>query len=459
MGEKLCGQDQIFTTDQLKNDFRIFRKSLEEAHPGLYRYHSKAEMDKSFDKGESLLTRPGTVFELYKPVAAIVSTLGCGHTIVRLSDDFYKNHNLQVALPFNVRILDGRVYVNKVHATDVDIPLGAKIISIDGSPIKVVIESMLPYISHDGFIEVSRYKTLERYFSRFLRIYFKEADFYQIKFQGLSGAEFERKVKVIPVSNIAQEELKPALEFKILNESTGVMTIQSFAGGVTDNKGNAYSDFLKNSFSEAKKNKIKNLIIDLRGNGGGNDNYGSLLFSYLTDKPFQYYQYLEMNKPSFSFLEYTRQPPDFGDRFQSILTKTTDGRYNYIESAHPCLPVQRPQPDFYNENVFVLIDGNSFSATSEFAAIARDKKRAIFLGEETGGAYEGNTSGGNIELVLPETKLKVYLPLLKYVSAVRVDSKSKGRGIIPDIEVKQTIQGVLSGRDEVMEKALEQIRK
>ena len=81
------------------------------------------------------------------------------------------------------------------------------------------------------------------------------------------------------------------------------------------------------------------------------------------------------------------------------------------------------------------------------------------MGEETGGAYEGNTSGGNIELVLPETKLKVYLPLLKYVSAVRVDSKSKGRGIIPDIEVKQTIQAVLSGRDEVMEKALEQIRK
>ena len=216
MGERLCGQDQIFTADQLKNDFRIFRKSLEEAHPGLYRYHSKAEMDKSFDKGESLLTRPGTVFELYKPVAAVVSTLGCGHTIVRLSDDFYKNHNLQVALPFNVRILDGRVYVNKVHATDVDIPLGAQIISIDGSPIKAVIESMLPYISHDGFIEVSRYKTLERYFSRFLRIYFKEADFYQIKFQALSGAEFERNVKVIPVSNNAQEEAKPAVELKIL---------------------------------------------------------------------------------------------------------------------------------------------------------------------------------------------------------------------------------------------------
>ncbi len=37
-----------FEPQQLREDFQIARQSLEEAHPGLYRYTKKADLDRIF---------------------------------------------------------------------------------------------------------------------------------------------------------------------------------------------------------------------------------------------------------------------------------------------------------------------------------------------------------------------------------------------------------------------------
>ena len=44
-----------------------------------------------------------------------------------------------------------------------------------------------------------------------------------------------------------------------------------------------------------------------------------------------------------------------------------------------------PSPLVYNGRLFVLIDGESFSGTSELCSILHDQHRALFFGEETGG--------------------------------------------------------------------------
>src|SRR5438094_4883040 len=43
---------------QTQADFDLMRKALEEAHSGLYRYASKAEMDRTFNAERSKLSRP-----------------------------------------------------------------------------------------------------------------------------------------------------------------------------------------------------------------------------------------------------------------------------------------------------------------------------------------------------------------------------------------------------------------
>ena len=47
------------------------------------------------------------------------------------------------------------------------------------------------------------------------------------------------------------------------------------------------------------------VTIDLRGNGGGRGDYGSLLYSYLTDKPFRYYDSLQVMGLHLEVLDYS----------------------------------------------------------------------------------------------------------------------------------------------------------
>jgi hypothetical protein len=59
------------------------------------------------------------------------------------------------------------------------------------------------------------------------------------------------------------------------------------------------------------------------------------------------------------------------------------------------------------------------------------RARATFVGEETGGGYEGNASGTFAILTLPHTGIRVVIPLVRSELAV-VPPKERGRGILPD---------------------------
>jgi C-terminal processing protease CtpA/Prc len=95
------------------------------------------------------------------------------------------------------------------------------------------------------------------------------------------------------------------------------------------------------------------------------------------------------------------------------------------------LGIKSPAENNFKGNVFFLIDGRSFSASAEFAAVARSNNRGLFIGEETGGGYYGNTSGDEKNITLPNTNITVRIPMVKYVSAVK-KAKYSDRGVIPD---------------------------
>jgi C-terminal processing protease CtpA/Prc len=101
----------------------------------------------------------------------------------------------------------------------------------------------------------------------------------------------------------------------------------------------------------------------------------------------------------------------------------------------------------------VLANGGSFSTTCEFLSHVRDLGRATFVGEETGGAYVGNTSGGAANLVLPHSGLRVHIPILRYDLAVK-PAQPFGRGIMPDVPVTYSIAELIAGDDKQLARAL-----
>ena len=65
-----------------------------------------------------------------------------------------------------------------------------------------------------------------------------------------------------------------------------------------------------------------------------------------------------------------------------------------------------------------MINGGSFSTTSEFLSQAHFHRRATFIGEESAGGYYGNSSGMVPLVTLPNTKVAVRVPLVTYHMSV-----------------------------------------
>lgn len=97
------------------------------------------------------------------------------------------------------------------------------------------------------------------------------------------------------------------------------------------------------------------------------------------------------------------------------------------------------------------------SSCADVAAILSSNGKAKIMGEETGGGYQGNTSGIMPQLTLPNTGLVVTVPVLEYHNAVDT-TKNTGRGVMPDYRVIRTLPQVISNEDVVMQAARAMIK-
>lgn len=136
------------------------------------------------------------------------------------------------------------------------------------------------------------------------------------------------------------------------------------------------------------------------------------------------------------------------------MLENIDNKYYRLKNeAHNNLQTIQPNKNNFKGKIWLLIDGLSFSTTAEFCAIAKSNNRGKFIGEETGGAYYGNTSGVQIDTILPNTKITISTGTIKYEMAVG-KTKFTDRGIIPDYLVTPTIEDIINKQDVQLNYAL-----
>ena len=90
---------------------------------------------------------------------------------------------------------------------------------------------------------------------------------------------------------------------------------------------------------------------------------------------------------------------------------------------------------------------------ADVATAIHQNRDALFIGDEVGGGYHGNTSGSTKTIHLPHTKVRVRIPIEHYVTTDS-DAIPRGRGLAPDVRVVPTGLDTRGGADPVMTAAL-----
>ncbi|HTT98342.1 MAG TPA: S41 family peptidase [Rhizomicrobium sp.] len=96
-------------------------------------------------------------------------------------------------------------------------------------------------------------------------------------------------------------------------------------------------------------------------------------------------------------------------------------------------PMEHPYREgIWRGPLLVLVDGETWSAAEEFAAVLQDNHAATIIGEPTGGAGCGHTDGSE-PVTLTNSGAKLSLP---DCARLRADGTNEVRGIIPDIALR-----------------------
>lgn len=442
-------------------DFDVLRRALEEAHGGFDRFSTRAQLDRRLEEHRARLNRPMSTLTFAGILAEAIAEIRDGHA--RLELDSVTSAALTDARVFPLRVqLEGNRLIVLFNDSpgDSTIRPGMEIVQINGRAVSDVIGALLPKVSGDGFIETGRRSRLARDFAQLFWLYGEQTATYTITAHDSAGistttklpgvVERDRRTTVNPVNRIVAENMERldgprgtvALQFF---DDTAIARLRVRAFG-----GQAFPAVLDTAFLTLRAKKTKALILDLRGNGGGVDEYGALLVSYFAEQPFRYFDHIRVTTIAPSFA--TWLPRTF-DAMRTGTVPDPAGGFRVTPELHPGAGEQRPAANPFRGKLAVLIDGGTFSTAADVAAQLRSRRRATFVGEETGGTYEGNTSGLNALIVLPNSRLRLKIMMYGYWNAV-TPPDTPGRGTRPDYVVMRRVVDLLRGRDPTLERAI-----
>ena len=445
------------TEQSAKNDFLVFKNILQSAHPSLSLYKSDQRIRFLFDSIDASLSGSISLKKFYSDLYFLCDEIGCSHTDVYLPDHIYDTlQNRKFFFPYPVLWIENKLLVN---ALGYDLPQGSEIVSINGTPVKQVLNTLLSYNSVEGFHRQTQVDLAAKDFSFEYYLNFGPQETFLLKVKDTLGI-----TKTIVENSITYGEWNDRnsydkyyfdgvdvdYDLSINNEKGyAVMKLPTFEF-TGYQKQTAFENFCANSFDllEKKKN-IHKLIIDLRENGGGRLYGAFLLFSYLAKNSFSQFDYVSSKIKTLPYQQYldndfaAASKTDVTETLRDEFIKNKNGSYYYADSLNT---TWKPAAHRFAGQIFVITNAATVSAASYFALLVKKTGIGKVVGVETaGGSFSGN-GFKNLAYTLPASHIKLMFPYAHIVYSHK-EIKNTGRGVLPDYNVPDTYESFKNNND------------
>jgi C-terminal processing protease CtpA/Prc len=465
-----------YAPEQLQRDYDLYRDILEHHHPSLYWYTAKDSLNYYFDYGRRQLTDSMTEPQFRKLLNFVTAKINCGHTSVRSSKAWSKySDTVRVGkmFPLSMKLWNDTMLVTaNLNRRDSILKRGTMITKVNGMTVPQLTDTMFRYLSADGYNTTHKYQSLSNrgYFGSLYTTLYGPKEKYELEYIDSTGkprmitipvynpaVDTVGRMAVRPPARVPQPSKKERRRQQISTirllridtvNHTAMMTLSTFG------KGYGLRKFFRQSFAALEKNNITHLIVDVRGNGGGNVNNSTLLTRYIADRKFKIADSLYAVQKRSPYYRYI-QNHFWNKVFISVFTrKKKDGNYHfgYFE-RHAFSPKQNHH---YDGKTYIVTGGNSFSATTLFTSALIKQEDVIVVGEETGGGAYGNSAWLIPDVTLPVTGIRFRLPLFRLVIDKTIPKN--GRGVQPEILSLPSVEAIKRNADFKIEKVMELIK-
>jgi hypothetical protein len=426
-----------YSPSELNEDLNILISYITQTHPNPFSVLPKNDFEKQVEQIRSQFNKSLTLKEYYLLISPLVASISDGHTSIKYAGRKFMTDDSKL-FPYLAKLSYGspNIVVNgSIYDTLSVIPNGSEIISINDIPSKQIIEKFIANTS--GESKQYRLKTASNVFlGALLLTYFDFNGNFKVNFKfnniistkiipSITFADLQKEIQSKKQSTTNTEKPKPDYSLTLNKEvKTAIIDFRYF-----DDEAK-FQVFIDSTFSIIKKENIKNLIIDIRENGGGNSVLGDQLFKYISKQKFT-----QFGK---TIVKYSQLQKDFY-KVKCEEDSTICETYNYLKKQENGKTEELGNENLIDINtnqfhgkIYLLTSIKTFSSASTFAQCFKHYKMGSIIGEETGGwmvAY-----GDKISATLPITKLQISISQKKFYTVGSTDKDF--HGIIPDIRIK-----------------------
>jgi len=359
-----------------------------------------------------IVRKTESTFEYYRELEKLCAHLRDGHTGISYPAEL--RDKIAGRIPLQTRLIGDKVLVCEVYDEKLlkeGIYPGLEITGVNGMPAMEYAEKYIKPYQNDNTPQGLIRSTFEY---SLLRGPLDEP--LVLGLRDKKGNTVEKTLKRVRGYSTGRKDV----EFKQLENNIGYVIINSF-----------YSDEIVAQFDSVFAYIIGTdaLIIDLRENGGGNGRVGWTILSYLTDKPITYHKWKSR-------------------KYRPIWRAWGRGE-EWYEEAPGMWPADASK--YYDKPVVLLTRDRTASMAENFCLGFDIMNRGEIIGGKTMGSsgtplFFSLPGGGEGQVV---TTRGMYPDGTEYT----------GVGVVPDIEVYQTIEDVRKGKDRILDTALDHLKK
>ncbi|MDF2191684.1 S41 family peptidase [Paraflavitalea sp. CAU 1676] len=453
-------------------DYDLYRTILEKAHAGLYKYHTKKQVDSVFNHYRRRIDASITLLDYYAYLSSILSYTGSLHDDVSLPENYLDQLKAPaVYFPYPLKWVGGQLLVN---IDGQEIPAGAAIVAIDGEPIKNILPRLYKYYTTDGHNISGKLTGIANSFPLYYRYEFGPRRSFKVSYLPY-GARQVQHISLTPATYAEYTGLRKQrhslpldtladrrYSFQLIDRlSTAILTVNTFSlGGPQSEKHAAYKRFLRECFTTLQSKGVKHLVVDIRRNGGGSDPNDLLTFSYLARHPFKenreaYTLFQQVPFKQYYYTDDSTEVADLEANFREEHNQLRGGKY-YQDPAFN--KIWQPDSLAFQGKVYLLISPAVASAASLFASMVKSEGYATVIGEESMGGYYGHTGHNKVAYQLPLTRIDFSFSVVDLLQYVQPTPGIRfGDGIIPDTIVFPSQKDFLANEDNVLQYTLDLI--
>ena len=176
-----------------RNDLIFLKQFIQEKYPSLYRFKSKATIDRLFDKCVQQVNNNTSERDFYKTLKLILSNIEDGHLSCSAPDSLRQQFNeKEKYFPLSLYFTENKAYVDCSNLSG--FPSGTEITEINGLSIPNIRKKLFNYIVSDGKIETKKFWILNHSFRYYFSLVYGQHKEYKITYKNNNGQLLETRV-------------------------------------------------------------------------------------------------------------------------------------------------------------------------------------------------------------------------------------------------------------------------